>query len=390
MANHVFVSYKHEEQAFVEMLIRQLQAAGFPVWIDTEQLQAGENWRESINAAIKDSFALILVISPASKASQYVTYEWAYALGVGVKVIPVLLKPTEKLHPQIENLQYLDFTDHARPTWDKLLRRLWELQGENQPHSVTISRDAPPTVVTAVTALDSHNAEERRSALMSLAQNNHPAAYAALVSAIQHPMRDVRVDAGFLLAKQTNYKDSAAVPGLLDALKDEDPRIRTAACKALGDIGDGSAVTELLRVMVEDSDSQIRWQATGAVSKMGHAAVAGLNAALRDENWKVRRSAAEALWSMHEPEAVPALAETLIDKNDVVRQAAASALEGMGASAVMGLIEVLKTHKDAFVCRAVADMLQKIGSQPGIEAVAAWTNRERGTQTSRLGQTKHF
>ncbi|MBA3870827.1 MAG: HEAT repeat domain-containing protein [Anaerolineae bacterium] len=379
MTNHVFISYKHEEQDFVEMLIRQLQAAGFPVWVDTEQLRAGENWRESINAAIHDSFALILVISPDSKASQYVTYEWAYALGVGIKVIPVLLKPTEKLHPQIENLQYLDFTDSARPSWDKLLRRLWELQGENQPHSVTIARDAPPIVTSAVAALDSHNAEERRSALKSLAQNNHPAAYAALVSAIQHPMRDVRVDAGFLLAKQTNYKDAAAVPGLLDALNDEDPRIRTAACKALGDIGDGSAVAELLRVMVEDSDSQIRWHATGAVSKMGHSAVPGLCAALRDENWKVRRSAAEALWSMHEPEAVPGLAEALVDKNDVVRQAATAALEGMGAGAVMGLIDVMKNTKDAFVSRAVIDMLQKIGSQPGIEAINQWLNRERGT-----------
>jgi len=101
MTSHVFVSYKHEQQDFVEMLNRQLQAAGFTLWVDSEQLRAGENWRESINAAIKDSFALILVVSPESKASQYVTYEWAYALGVGVKVIPVLLKPTEKLHPQM-------------------------------------------------------------------------------------------------------------------------------------------------------------------------------------------------------------------------------------------------------------------------------------------------
>ncbi len=385
MTNHVFVSYKHEEQDFVEMLIRQLQAAGFQVWVDTEQLRAGENWREAINFAIKDAFALILVISPEARASQYVTYEWAYAQGAGIKVIPILLKQTDKLHPQLEMLQYLDFTDRARPSWDKLLRRLWELQGENQPHSVTVARDAPPTVISAVAALDSHNADERRAALKTLGQMSHPAAYAALVSAVQHPMRDVRVDAAFLLAKQTNYKDAAAVPGLLDALNDEDPRIRTAACKALGDIGDGSAVAELLRVMVEDSDSQIRWQATGAVSKMGPSAVPGLCAALRDENWKVRRSAAEALWSMHEPEAVPGLAEALVDKNDVVRQAASAALEGMGAGAVMGLIDVMKNGKDAFVSRAAADMLQKIGSQTGVDAANQWLNRDRGTTTSRLG-----
>lgn len=383
-SKHIFVSYKHDEQDFVEMLIHQLQAAGFPVWVDTEQLRAGENWREAINFAIQDAFALILVISPEAKASQYVTYEWAYAQGTGIKVIPVLLKETEKLHPQLEMLQYLDFTDRARPPWDKLMRRLWELQGEQQPYTVTVSRDAPPAVKSAVAALDSHNAEERRTALKSLAQMNHPAAYAALVSAVQHTMRDVRVDAAFLLAKQTDYKDPAAVPGLLDALGDEDPRIRSAACKALGDIGDGAAVAELLRVMVKDSDSNIRWQATGALGKMGLSAVPGLCEALRDEDWKVRRSAAEALWSMHEPSAVPRLAEALVDKNDVVRQAAAGALEGMGAGAVMPLIEVMKSMKDAGISRAAADMLQKIGSDVGIEAVKEW-NKTRGQTTSRLG-----
>ncbi|MEZ4671973.1 MAG: HEAT repeat domain-containing protein [Anaerolineae bacterium] len=385
-SKHIFVSYKHGEQEFVDMLIHQLQAAGFEVWVDSEQLRAGENWREAINFAIQDAFALILVISPEAKASQYVTYEWAYAQGAGIKVIPLLLIETEKLHPQLDMLQYLDFTDRARPPWDKLMRRLWELQGEQQPYSVTVSRDAPPAVKSAIAALDSLNAEERRSALKSLAQMNHPAAYAALVAAVQHTVRDVRVDAAFLLAKQTEYKDPAAVPGLLDALSDEDPRLRSAACKALGDIGDGAAVADLLRVMVKDTDSNIRWQATGALGKIGSAAVPGLCEALRDEDWKVRRSAAEALWSMHEPAAVPSLAEALVDKNDVVRQAAAGALEGMGAGAVTSLIDVMKSMKDPGISRAAASMLQKIGSPVGIEAVNEW-NKGRGgqTTTSRLG-----
>lgn len=381
MAKHVFISYKHEEQDFVEMLIRQLEAAGFPVWLDTEQLRAGENWRESINEAIRDSFALILVISPDSKRSEYVTYEWAFAQGAGVKVIPVLLKLTEKLHPQLEILQYLDFTDRARPSWDKLLRRLWELQGEQQPYTVTVSRDAPQPVRTAVAALDSHNAEERRSALMTLAQMNHSAAYAALVSAVQHPMRDVRVDAAFLLAKQTHYKDAAAVPGLLDALQDEDPRLRAAACKALGDIGDGSAVADLLRLMVQDPDANIRWQATGALGKMGATAVPGLTAALKDEDWKVRRSAAEALWAMREPAAVPGLVEALADKNDIVRQAAASALEGMSDMAMSALLDAIKS-RDPLLSKGAAEMLQRIGSPEALNAVKQWMSR--GVTTSKF------
>jgi len=385
MEQHVFVSYKHEEEVFSQMLIHQLQAAGFRVWIDTEQLRAGENWREAINYAIKDSFALVLVISPNAQKSEYVTYEWAFAQGAGVKVIPLLLKPTDRLHPQLEMLQYLDFTDQARPPWDKLIRRLWEIQGESQPHTVAVARDAPQAVKTAVAALDSHNAEERRSALKTLAQMNHPAAYAALVGAVQHTMRDVRVDAGFMLAKQTSHKDPAAVPGLLDALSDEDGRIRMAACKALGDIGHPSAVPELLRILTKEPDNDIRWQATGALGKIGEAAVEGLAAALKDDDWKVRRSAADALWSMREPGAVPALTEALIDRNDVVRQAAAGALEGMGDMAVPGLGEALK-NRDPQIRQAATDMLNRIGTPAAQEAIRAAISKGTG----RIDEKRRF
>jgi len=368
MGQHVFVAYKHEEKAFVDMLIRQVQMAGFQVWVDAEQLRAGENWREEINFAIKDAFALVVVITPDAKLSEYVTYEWAFAQGAGVKVIPIMLHQTFKLHPQMELLQYLDFTDQARPPWDKLIRRLFEIQGENQPHTVMVSRDAPPAVKSAVAALDSHNAEERRSALKSLAQMNHPAAYAALVGAVQHTARDVRVDAAFLLAKQTSHQEPAAVPGLLDALGDEDIRVRIAACKALGDIAAPSAVPELLHILNKDSDNDLRWAATGALGKMGVAAVPGLVQALQDDDWKVRRSAADALWGLREPTAVPGLLEALFDKNDVVRQAAGGAIDAMGEIAVSGLAEALKMGNSG-VRQKAADLLREIGTPQALQAL---------------------
>lgn len=383
MNQHVYISYKHEDKNFADMLTRQLQVAGFTVWLDTEYLRAGENWREAINVAIQDAFALVLVISPEAKTSEYVTYEWAYAQGAGVKVVPVLLRATDKLHPQLEQLQYLDFTDRARPPWDKLIRRLWEIQGESQPYTVPVARDAPPTVKSAVAALDSTNAEERRQALKSLAQMNHPAAYAALVGAIQHPMRDVRVDAAFLLTKETNHQERAAVPGLLDALHDDDPRLRAAAAKSLGEIGDATAVPELLRSMNTDPDGNIRWQASGALSKIGEAAVPGLAEALKDEDWKVRRSAAEALAGMREPSAIPALIEVMADRNDVVRQAVANALESMGIIAVPKLIEALNS-RDGNLARTAAEMLQRIGTPEALVAYQRWM----GKATARLDEPR--
>jgi hypothetical protein len=368
MSQHIFVSYKHENHDFAVQLIRQLEVAGFKVWIDVEQLRAGENWREAINQAIKESFALIFVITPNAKKSEYVTYEWAFAQGANIKVIPIMLQYTAALHPQLEQLQYLDFTDEARPPWDRLIRRLWEIQGESQPNTVMVPRDAPPAVKSAVAALDSHNADERRSALKSLAQMNHSSAYAALVGAVQHPMRDVRVDAAFLLAKQTQNKEPAAVPGLLDALTDEDARIRLAACKIIGEIGSPVAVPTLLKLLNKEADGDLRWAATQALSKMGDAALSGLIVALKDEDWKVRRSAADALWALREPAAVEALAEAMTDRNDVVRQAATGAIEQLGEGAVTGLVNLLKTGADP-VRQAAAQMLRKIGTPAALQAL---------------------
>ncbi len=372
MGQHVFISYKHHDRIFANQVIHHVQTAGFRVWIDEEELRAGENWREAINIAIRQSFAVILIISPEARASEFVTYEWAFAQGANVRVIPVMYKPTPVLHPQLEQLQYLDFTDSTNLPWDRLVRRIQEVRGEYKPTTMSLGQNAPRAVVQAVDALDNHNADERRSALRSLAQMNHPSAYSALVEAVQHPLRDVRIDAAFMLAKQTDNQDFAPVPGLVEALGSEDARIRSAAVKTLGDIGDPNSVPDLLQVINREPDSNIRWLATGALSKMGQAAVPGLTKALHDDDWKVRRSACEALWGMGEASAVPGLVEALMDRNDVVRQAAASALEAMGATAVPGLTVALSNPHHQ-IAHAAADLLRRMDNDDARAALREWS-----------------
>src|SRR5437764_14170014 len=116
---HVFISFKHEDLDFAENVISRLEKVGFSTWAD-DKLRAGDDWRTTIDLAIKNAFALVVIMTPEAKASEYVTYEWAFAWGAGVKVIPVLLRPTE-LHPRLEALQYLDFTSRLVRPWDALL-----------------------------------------------------------------------------------------------------------------------------------------------------------------------------------------------------------------------------------------------------------------------------
>src|SRR2546428_9488081 len=104
---HVFISYQHNDGDFAENLISRIEKVGLETWVDNDHLQAGEDWRTEIDQAIKDAFALIVIMTPEARSSEYVTYEWAFAWGAGVKVIPILYKET-KLHPRLEALQYLN------------------------------------------------------------------------------------------------------------------------------------------------------------------------------------------------------------------------------------------------------------------------------------------
>jgi hypothetical protein len=124
---HVFISYKRNtaNKRFVNKMTEYLEEAGFDVWIDTEELRAGQDWRDAIDQAIRDALAVIVILTPEAVKSQYVTYEWAFAFGIGTDVIPVMYKTTD-LHPRLAGRHYLDFT--GPHPWKNLIGRLQEIE----------------------------------------------------------------------------------------------------------------------------------------------------------------------------------------------------------------------------------------------------------------------
>jgi len=126
-SNVLFISHDHDDADFAELLKLKLEKQGLNSWIDSERLKIGQDWREEIDSGIEKSMAVIAIMTPDSRKSEYVTYEWAYAWGKGKKVFPIMLKQTQ-LHPRLESLQYLDFTNRASRPWDKLISSIKELK----------------------------------------------------------------------------------------------------------------------------------------------------------------------------------------------------------------------------------------------------------------------
>jgi hypothetical protein len=126
MNPHVFISYKHEDvsQAFLDELKEQLNLSGISFWRDRDNLRAGSLWSKEIDKAINESFAVMPLITPKSKESAYMTYEWSYAIGIGKRVLPLRLDVSDDdIHPKLLELQMLPFQNGARP-WVRVISEL--------------------------------------------------------------------------------------------------------------------------------------------------------------------------------------------------------------------------------------------------------------------------
>lgn len=121
----VFISYSSRDGDFAELLKLKLEAANIDVWRDINEIAAGEEWRNEIDYGLLNCDSIIVLLNKNSCTSSYVTYEWAFGLGNGKNIIPVLLEDCD-IHPRIKVLQYLDFRDRKRP-WDILAARVNEL-----------------------------------------------------------------------------------------------------------------------------------------------------------------------------------------------------------------------------------------------------------------------
>ena len=323
----IFISYAHDDDDidFIDALINRLEKAGFEPWIDTQRLDVGQVWREEIDNAIKNSVALIVVMTPKAKESEYVTYEWAFALGYGIKVLPILRRPTEKLHPRFEPLQYLNFTV-SRP-WDQFGQRLRKLKEEN----IESDNDQYETTENRESYYPSSNNEVFIQSQLA-ALNNAAATPAA------------RINAANALG---HMKSDSAVGNLLGILQSlhEPHNVREAAALALGQIGNLSAVPSLIASLDADSPDVQR----GAIKALGEfteipefspPTLKLIDILVNTNSSSIATTTAKVLGRIRDSRAIPALRQMLNSKFPLlVRFEAKYALQAIGTTEAISAIE---------------------------------------------------
>src|SRR5579859_4774267 len=119
----IFISYSRDDSAFALRLHDNLKRAGFDLWIDQGDIHMG-NWDQQVAQALKESAAMIVILTPKSVASENVTDEWSDFLDQQKPIVPILHKSCE-VPFRLKRKQWVDFTRSY--ALDKLIAELERL-----------------------------------------------------------------------------------------------------------------------------------------------------------------------------------------------------------------------------------------------------------------------
>jgi hypothetical protein len=96
----VFLSYAEADRKVAQELATGLREAGLRIWFAEDEVFPGDNWALEVGKALKQSDAMIVLISPQSMKSDWVLKEIEFALGAQQyqgRLIPVIVKPTPEV-----------------------------------------------------------------------------------------------------------------------------------------------------------------------------------------------------------------------------------------------------------------------------------------------------
>jgi hypothetical protein len=207
---YVFISYSHDDSGFAAALSSRLHRAGIGHFRDTEVIQWGESIPEQIHAALDRATHLLILISPGSEQSQWVSYETGFARGRQVTLVPYLLHPRMSVPGFLANLRYIRTREDERKFINSLVVSTQRIQ---QAQKGTVkTKDGQTALQKALRKVKSQHPQVRRDAIEVLVQHK---AINDLMEMLGHRDSRVRAAAAEGLAQ---LRHMPALPYLVDGL----------------------------------------------------------------------------------------------------------------------------------------------------------------------------
>lgn len=134
----LFLCHASADKPFVRQVRNDLANAGHSIWMDEFEIAVGDSIVQKINQATATADALILFVSQASAASDWVAREWNSALarmlsGASVRVLPAMIEECE-VPAILADIKYADFRESYSRGLADLLSALKGLKSESKEH----------------------------------------------------------------------------------------------------------------------------------------------------------------------------------------------------------------------------------------------------------------
>ncbi len=397
----VFISYVHEDSATVVRLAETLTAFGITVWFDRESIKGGTRWKDSIKESISQGDYFIACFSKAysARSETYMDEEMKLAIDELRRrptdqtwFIPVLIddcRPEQRAIGSGETLADLQHVPLFKD-WDDGIRRILEVIEPISSMEFALRKSLKGSSararITAADALARMGAQAKGSVadLLPLLRDSNETVCAAAASAlgaiglasqqIVNELLDVTSNDGhrYYPSKHANEAlvriGQPAVPYLIKVLCEDGaaPDSRgEAALKTISGIGEpalpfvaealknGDARSKELMAHVIAAIEKAPGIAEPTASDSTSQLIEMLQSPEEPEG-SGRSAAADALGSLGDPTAVPALVEALKDENYVCVCAAFALAKIKDPRAVEPLIAVLKDQDKFWVARGAA------------------------------------
>lgn len=88
----VFISYAHDanEDEWVRRFAEALREQSVEVWYDVERVKWGERFTDAIEAGLRDSDAIVAILSRANAWQPSVLFDLGVAIAGGKRLIPIV------------------------------------------------------------------------------------------------------------------------------------------------------------------------------------------------------------------------------------------------------------------------------------------------------------
>lgn len=128
----VYISFTPRDRRYMQNLRDHLEKAGYRVTYNRE-MGKGTGWNLQVADSIRRAALCVPILTPEGAESVEVTYEWAYALGAGTAVYPVLFRGVTA-HPHLMIVEGFDFGSHPdeEKAWLQYVREAQRIVGDEQ------------------------------------------------------------------------------------------------------------------------------------------------------------------------------------------------------------------------------------------------------------------